>query len=104
MRKEELKKIIFETLKTSPEIENLLEISPPPEDIIGRNIKPNGPEMPDNHQPFEYNDKVIPIEISDIVNKYAETYHVKGSTSYLMDELWQEIKRWARSKGAEIVE
>ena len=71
-----LKKQIIEILKTSPEFIDILNEFPmPPPDVIGKNIKPDGPVMDDNfEEPGNYGDLGMPIEIMELLQLYQSQY------------------------------
>ena len=100
-----LKKDIINILKTSPEFIDILNEFPmPPSDVIGRNIKPDGPVMGDNfNEPGSYGDATMPMEILELLQQYAKIQtQGKGSASVYVDEIWDAIKEWARSRGAAV--
>tara|TARA_R110000824_G_scaffold194306_1_gene376921 strand:- start:544 stop:858 length:315 start_codon:yes stop_codon:yes gene_type:complete len=102
-----LKKQIIEILKTSPEFIDILNEFPmPPPDVIGKNIKPDGPVMDDNfEEPGNYGDLGMPIEIMELLQLYQSQYvqtRGKSGDTVLVSEIWDAIKDWARSKGATV--
>jgi|2_EtaG_2_1085320.scaffolds.fasta_scaffold133834_2 hypothetical protein len=99
-----LKKDIVNILKASPELTDIFnEFAMPPADLIGRNIKPDGPVMDDFDEPGNYGDAEMPMEMLELLQQYAKVQtRGKGSTSIYVDEIWDAIKEWARSRGATV--